>query len=75
MNEYAELKKRDAIGFAQVYLHRFLKESKTEDEIDIQVYIELVQLDSKLGTSASEQLRLGLYYTTRSDIIQVLIFA
>ena len=69
------LKKLDAVGFAQIYLHQFNKGSNPEEEIDIEVYTKLVQLDSKLGTTASEQLYRSIYYTTRSDIIQVLIIA
>ena len=53
-------------------MHICDKESKTDDKIDIQVYDKLVQLDSKLGTAASEQLCWCLQYTTRSDIIEVL---
>ena len=75
MNEYEGLKKGGAVGFAHGYLHQCNKRSKTGDNIDIQLYTKLAQLDSKLGTTASEQLNRSLYYTTRSDIIQVLIFA
>ena len=74
MNAYENLKEGGAVGFAHAYLHQCDKKSKTGDEIDIQVYTKLVQLDSRLGTSLSEQLRMCLQYTTRSDIIQVLIF-
>ena len=44
-----------------------------KDEINIQVYTKLVQLDSKLGTTSSEQLGCCLKYTTRSNIIKVQI--
>ena len=50
------------------------QESKSDNEIDIQVFDKLVQLDSKLGTTASEQLTCCLEYTTRSDIIEVYFF-
>ena len=72
MNEYEDLKKAGAIGFAHVYL-RQCKESKTENELDIQILTKLVDLDSKIGTTASEQLTCYLKYTSRSDIIQVFI--
>ena len=75
MTEYEELKKGGAVGFADAYLDGCKAESKSDDEIDVQVYTKLVQLDSNLGTTAAEQLNRSLYYTTRSDIIQVLIFA
>ena len=71
MNEYESLRKLGWAGFAHLYLMRFRKESKTDDEIDIQVYTKLVELDSRLGTTASEQLDWCIEYTTRSDIIKV----
>ena len=75
MNEYDELRKAGLFGFADAYLYRCNTKAKSDDEIDVEVYTKLVQLDSKLGTTASKQLHGCLYYTTRPDIIQVLIFA
>ena len=74
LNEYEKLKGKGYVGFASQYLQECV-ESKSDDQIDIEVYTKLVQLDSRLGTSLSEQLRMCLQYTTRPDIIQVLIFA
>ena len=54
-----------------MYLRRCNKESKSDDEIDKELYAELVELDTRLGTRASEQLYKCLFYTTRSDIIKV----
>ena len=75
VNEYERLRKKGFVGFAQLLLQRYYVESKTDDEIDIQVYTKLVKLDSRLGTTASEQLAKCLKITTRSDIIKVLIFS
>ena len=61
----------DFIGFASEYLERFDKESKSDREIDREIYSKLVQLDSRLGTKASDQLYKCLSHTTRSDIIKV----
>ena len=72
VNVYEELRKTGKVGFAKTYLQQCYKESKPNDEIDIQVYTKLVDLDAKLGTTASEQLQWCLDYTpTRSDIIKV----
>ena len=73
MNEYESLRKKGLVGIAQFYLMRCIEESKTDDGIDIQVYTKLIELDSRLGTTASEQLNLCLQLTTRSDIIKVKI--
>ena len=67
------MKKTDFVGFASKYLWRCDKESKSDDEIDIQVYTTLVELDSKLGTTATEQLFQCVFDTQRLDLIKVSI--
>ena len=64
---------KDFIGFASKYLERFDEESKSDREIDREIYSKLVQLDSRLGTKASDQLYKCLSHTTRSDIIKDMI--
>ena len=54
-------------------MDRCNKESESNEIIDIKVYKKLVELDTKLGTTASEQLFKCLYRTTRLDIIEVRI--
>ena len=71
MNEYEIVKKKGFVGFADKYLYQF--KSKSQDQIDIHIYAKLVKLDTRLGTTASEQLRWCLEFTSRSDIIKVTI--
>ena len=71
MSEYVSLREANYVGFAHVYLQRCEKESKSNDGIDKEVYSKLVELDTRLGTTASEQLFNCLWSTTRSDIIKV----
>ena len=71
MTEYEALKKKRWVGFAAKYLYAF--ESKSHDQIDSHIYAKLVKLDTRLGTTASEQLRWCLEFTSRSDIIKVKI--
>ena len=54
-----------------MFLRRCEKELKSNDEIDIEVYTKLVQLDENLGITASEQLFSCLKETTRWEIIKV----
>jgi len=61
------------VGFAYVYLIRCEEESKSDDEIDIQVYTKLVELDSRLDTTAAEQLIYCVILTQRLDLIKVSI--
>ena len=71
VNEYERLRKTGWVGFAALYLNQCNKEAKSNDEIDKEVYSKLVELDTRLGTTASEQLYWCLLNTTRSDIIKV----
>ena len=71
VNENADVIKHNVVGFAHFYLKQCREKSKSDDEIDIKVYTELVELDTRLGTTASEQLFACLFITTRSDIIKV----
>ena len=71
MNEYDRLRNDNWVGFANVYLNRCNQESKTENIADTQVYSKLVELDSRLGTTATEQLFQCLPYTLRFDILKV----
>ena len=71
VNEYESLRQNDWVGFANFYLGRFDKQSKPSDEMDKDIYNNLVELDTRLGTTASEQLFACLFITTRSDIIKV----
>ena len=65
------MKELGRVGFAEVYLRRCDKESKSNDGIDKEIYAKLVELDTRLGTTASEQLFMCLWHTSRSDIIKV----
>ena len=62
---------RKVVGFAHAYLSHVVKGSKTDDEIDIQVYRQLMELDSRLGTTATEQLFYCVKITQRFDLIKV----
>ena len=73
VDQYERLRDLSWVGFAHVYLFRCKKVFKSNDEIDIEVYTELAQLDAKLGTTASDQLSECLRYTNRPDIIKVII--
>ena len=72
MKEFDEnTRKKGFIGYAHMYLRRCNEESKSNDDIDIDVYKTFVELDTKLGVTDSEQLFRCLIFTSRLDIIQV----
>ena len=64
------IRKHNFVGYANIYLWRCNEENRM-NEIDIDNYKKLVELDSKLGTTASEQLFHILNQTTQLDIIKV----
>ena len=71
MNEYECFRKMNYLGFADLYLQRCDKRSHPNNVIDKELYSKLVELDTRLGTTAGEQLFGSLQYTTRWDIIKV----
>ena len=59
------------VGFADAYLRLFEAKLKSDNEIDVQAYSKLVELDSKLGTKAAEQLFMCIYYAPRLNLVKV----
>ena len=60
-----------SVGLPSNTKKTFDKESKSDEKIDTELYAELVKLDTRLGTKASDQLHKCLLHTTRSDVIKV----
>ena len=58
------------VGYASKYLQECWDESKLENQADETVYKQLLEIDSKLGTSQSEQLFDCVIYS-RMDLIKV----
>ena len=73
MNEYEDLRNSGLVGFTHAYLMQCHKKQKRHGEIDIQIFTKLVKLDSKIGTTASEQLFWLLHYSLRFDLLKVAI--
>ena len=73
MNDNVKLKTHGIVGFAEIYLQQCTEKSEADNEIDIQVYTTLVQVDSNLGTTAAEQLYFLVFYSLRLDLVKVSI--
>ena len=69
MNDFESVRKLGYVGFSDMYLD-FI----SDDEINNKIFSELVQLDTRLGTPASEQLAACFLRTNRSDITKVTSF-
>ena len=67
-DQFKNINNKEVAGFASMYLLRCEVESKSDDEIDIRVYTKLVELDSRLGTTAAEQL---LHWQSQSLVLRI----
>ena len=68
---YDWIRAKKFAGFAHLYLRQCGSDLKMINEADVSIYRKLVDIDFKLGTSASLQLLGCLNWNTRWDIIKV----
>ena len=71
-NEFDELQKAGFAGFADYYLQTFYCESDLENKAEIEIYKDLLEIDSQLGTPQTEQLIRCAFHSVRIDLIKVL---
>ena len=67
--DYDWIKSEDCVGYAEYYL-----EQMNGDEADPSLYRQLVDIDTGLGTKASDQLYVRLRLRSRPEIIKVRIY-
>ena len=58
-------------GYAEYYLRKCWDESELKNKADVAVYKQLLKIDSKLGTTQSEQLFWCVFDSLRIDLIKV----
>ena len=73
-SEYDELKSVGYVGYASYYLQHCLDESELKNNADVAVYKQLLEIDSKLGTTQTEQLFYCVFNSLRMDLIKVRIY-
>ena len=61
-------------GYAHYYLRGCWEESELKNKADGKIYKQLLEIDSKLGTTQSEQLFKYVFYSLRMDLIKVRIY-
>ena len=61
----------DYVGYADYYLQKCWNDTKLKNKADVAIYKQLLEIDSKLGTTPTEQLRWCLCYSPRKDLIEV----
>ena len=69
--EYDELRELGYVGYAHYYLQACWDESELTNKADVTIYKQLLEIDSKLGTTQSEQLFKCLLSSLRMDLIKV----
>ena len=70
-DDYNEIREDGGVGYAHYYLRECLDESELKNNADVAVYKQLLEIDSELGTTQSEQLLGCLSFTSRKDLIEV----
>ena len=59
------------VGFANYYMRECLDESELKNKANVTIYKQLLEIDTKLGTTQSEQLLECVFYSLRMDLIKV----
>ena len=70
-NQFDVLREKKYVGYAEYYLQECDDESQLENKADITIYKQLLEIDSKLGATQTEQLFWCVYWTVRMDLIKV----
>ena len=67
---FRDYKDRSKGGFAAFYCSKY---KYNDEQMNVEIFENLVELDAKLGITATKQLLLCFGYTARLDIVKVLI--
>ena len=63
--------KHGYVGYANYYLRKCWDDSELKNKADVTIYKQLLEIDSKLGTTQSEQLYGCVLNSLRMDLIKV----
>ena len=71
-NEFDVLREKHYyVGYANYYLEECRDKSELKNKADVTIYKQLLEIDSKLGTTQTEQLFECVFYSLRMDLIKV----
>ena len=68
---YDVIRGKGFVGYASYYLKECWDQSELINKSDVAIYRQLLEIDSKLGTTSTEQLDRCVFYSHRLDIIKV----
>ena len=63
--------KHGFVGYANYYLRQCYDESQLVNKADVTIYGQLLEIDTKLGTTQAEQLLWCVHWSVRMDLIKV----
>ena len=70
-NVYGELREKGAVGFAHFYLSKCWDDFELTNKADVKIFKQLLEIDSKLGTTQTEILFWCVNLSVRMDLIKV----
>ena len=70
-NEYNDLREDGWAGYAEYYLQECWDYSELKNKADVAVFKQILDIDSKLGTTLTEQLSWCVFNSLRMDLIKV----
>ena len=68
---FDQLRKLGFVGYANYYLPNCFDKSQLVNKADVTIYKQLLEIDSKLGTTQAEQLFECVFWSVRMDLIKV----
>ena len=71
VEKHDKLRELGYVGYANYYLQQCWNKSESKNKADVTIYKQLLEIDSKLGTTQSEQLFECVFNSVRMDLIQV----
>ena len=70
-NYFDELRELGFVGYANYYLQQCYDDSQLVNKANVTIYGQLLEIDSKLGTTQSEQLFECVFQSVRMNLIKV----
>ena len=70
-NGFDQLRELDYVGYAHYYLEKCYDESELVNKADVTICKQLLEIDSKLGTTQTEQIFQCVFQSVRMDLIKV----
>ena len=71
VDKHDKVRELGYVGYANYYLQKCWEESELKNKADVTIYKQLLEIDSKLGITESEQLVWCVFHSLTIDLIKV----